>query len=124
MAGYPIYYLCEFTSLATANNQTKNITFNDPGLIKGVTFSAISAAGTKLERAAFFVNVQRQNQRGLTTGDVSADAWTGTGERPYSIAGQLGQYRIERNDSLQVTVTNRSGTTATYAQVVFILHAD
>lgn len=124
MAGYPIYYLCEFTNLATANNQTKNLTFNDPGMLKGVTFSAISAAGTKLERAAFFVNVQRQNQRGLSTGDISAEAWCGTGERPYSIAGTLGHFRLERNDSLTVTLTNRSGTTATYAQVVFILHAD
>ena len=125
-SGTPIFYTLEFTSVSsgTSNAITKNLVFNDPGAIKGITFQAIDAAGAKLERAAFFLDIQRQNQFGLTTGQTSAGCFTGTGERPYSMANMLGSYRVTRNDQISVTLTNLSGTAAAYAHVCMILHAD
>ena len=125
-SGTPIFYTLEFTSVSsgTTNAVTQNLVFNDPGNIKGITFEAIDSSGARLERAAFFLDIQRQNQFGLTTGQTSAAAFTGTGERPYSMANMLGEYRVTRNDAIQVVLTNLSGTTAAYAHVVFLLHAD
>jgi hypothetical protein len=125
-SGTPIFYTLEFTSVASgvANAQTQNLVFNDPGNIKGITFEAIDAAGNRLERAAVFLNVQRQNQFGLTTSQTSAAAFTGTGERPYSMANMLGEYRVTRNDSITVTLTNLTGVAMAYGHVCFLLHAD
>ena len=125
--GSPIFYTLEFTDVSSGatNAQTKNLVFNDPGQIKGLTFEAIDSSGNRLERAAFFINIQRQNQFGLTTQETSAAAFTGTGERPFDLpASQMGTYRVSRNDSLTVTVKNLSGTAASYAHLCVFLHAD
>jgi hypothetical protein len=122
----PVYYTLEITGLAVGagNAQTQTLVFNDPGSIVGVTFCSIDAAGAAQERAAFTLNIQRQNQFGLTTRDTSAAAFTGTGERPFSLPAIMGDYRVARNDQLQITVTNFAAAASSRLWVTFLLRAD
>jgi hypothetical protein len=123
--GFPVYYVTEFTSLAGGGTATTTQVFNDPGVIRGVTFKASDSSGAVISADSFSVNIARQNQRGLTTGAVTVSAIAGTGERPYSLSPVLGDYRVSRNTVLTITLKNlTSSTTATLAHVVFVLHAD
>ena len=121
----PIYYLWEVTNLAAGGTTSPSITFNDGGDLVSLQ-TAAETAGAAITPSGYSFNISRQNARGLTTGSVIASAicGNGAGGANPTIKPIGGRYPLRRQDTLNVTVQNRTAVAIDSIQLIFVVLAD